>query len=42
MLENIYNFNKHRTQIGIIRMAKVITKSKRVLRPKLVQPENIE
>ena len=38
--DNIYNFNKTRFQIGVIRLIKVIISSKRYIRPTLTQLGN--
>jgi hypothetical protein len=42
LVEDIYNFNKIGFLIGIIATIRVVTRSKKNLRPKLIQPRNRE
>jgi hypothetical protein len=40
--DNIYNFDKTRFQIGVIRLMKVVTSFKRCIRPTLTQTGDYE
>jgi hypothetical protein len=40
LVENIYNFNKIGFLMGIIATIRVVTRSEKNLRPKLIQPGN--